>query len=191
MVRADAWVSARIGDRVPTRQPVTLSATSRSPTRRRYGAVGRDVSCTSCTPRPPPPRALTGHSAQKRPICVVSDLGARIRARGRSASTARGRRCASVVGDPGLRRTLGALYATAPSSGYSGPADGGMPRRGPEGRGGHSRIGTQGNIAHNTLHSNTLPLIPHTRGAAEAPAIVRSNDARRRPPARRACGGVA
>ena len=68
MVRADARVSARIGDRVPTRRPVTLSAKSRSPTRRRYVAIGRDVSCTSCTPRPPPPRALTGHGAQKRPI---------------------------------------------------------------------------------------------------------------------------
>ena len=68
VVRADARVSARIGDRVPTRQPVTLSATSRSPTSRPYGAVGRDVPCTSCTPRPASPRALTAHSAQKRPI---------------------------------------------------------------------------------------------------------------------------
>ena len=68
MVRADARVSARIGHRVPMQRAVALCVRSRSLTSWHCGAIGTDVSCTCCTARLPRPRALTAHSAQKRPI---------------------------------------------------------------------------------------------------------------------------
>ena len=68
MDRANARVSARIGHRVLPQWRVSRCVRSRSPTSWRYGAIDQDVSCTSCTARPPPGGALTGLGAQKRPI---------------------------------------------------------------------------------------------------------------------------
>ena len=68
MVRANARVSARPGHRVLPQRRVSRCVRSRSPTSRRNGAIGRDVSCTFGTPRPPPPSALAAHGAHERPI---------------------------------------------------------------------------------------------------------------------------
>ena len=68
MDRANARFSARIGHQVLPQWRVSRCVRSRSPTSWRYGAIHQDVSCTSCTARPPPGGAVTGLGAQKRPI---------------------------------------------------------------------------------------------------------------------------
>ena len=68
MDRANARVSASLGHQVLPQWRVSRCVRSRSPTSWRYGAIDQDVSCTSCTPRPPPGGAATGLGAQKRPI---------------------------------------------------------------------------------------------------------------------------
>ena len=85
MVRANARVSPRIGHRVLPQWRVSRCVRSRSPTSWRYGAIHQDVSCTSCTARPPPPRAVTAHSAQKRSELLVTISSSGKRAQGRSA----------------------------------------------------------------------------------------------------------
>ena len=68
MTRTNARVPARPGHRVLPQRRVSRCVRSRSPTGRRNGAIGRDVSCTFGTPRPPPPSALAAHGAHERPI---------------------------------------------------------------------------------------------------------------------------